>query len=254
MGDHKTFENGQTYIIAPDLFGNMEFTASQRVTYWSQVWRIRQFQQIGGVPVGVWREFRRLSAESIQHAPEVIREAYQAAQKIDSDNPTLAQQCDFARFIRAMGGPMCGRRAAIRLATRVESTQGRYELVDARRPVGVYLATQPHAVYESTRYEWTINGDRAGVAFAVPRTGVNKYTQPAKAEPANQPKNKILFPSFDADRSFDRTGARCVKQDHIAIYVRHRKRAPGAASPHLEHLREKYKDVHKAGSYTLLAI
>ena len=254
VGDHKTFENGQTYIIAPDLFGNMEFTASQRVTYWSQVWRIRQFQQIGGVPVGVWREFRRLSAESIQHAPEVIREAYQAAQKIDSDNPTLAQQCDFARFIRAMGGPMCGRRAAIRLATRVESTQGRYELVDARRPVGVYLATQPHAVYESTRYEWTINGDRAGVAFAVPRTGVNKYTQPAKAEPANQPKNKILFPSFDADRSFDRTGARCVKQDHIAIYIRHRKRAPGVPSPHLEHLREKYKDVHKAGSYTLLAI
>ena len=239
VGDHKVFENGQTYIIAPDLFGNMEFTASQRVTYWSQVWGIRQFQQIGGVPVGVWREFRRLSEESVRNAPEPIREAYQAAQKVESDNPAIAQRADFARFIRAMGGPTVGRQAAIQLAKRAEDVEGRYEQVEAHRPVGVYLVAQPHAVYESTRYRWTI--DRAGVALAVPRTGVNKYTQATQAPVAVAPENKKFTPSFNAGRSFDREGAPCARIDTETIYLHHKKRQPGGPSAHLAHLQRKYK-------------
>jgi hypothetical protein len=243
VGDHKTFENGQTYIIAPDLFGNMEFTASQRVTYWSQVWGIRQFQQIGGVPVGVWREFRRLSAESVRNAPEPICEAYQAAQKVESENPEIARRADFARFIRAMGGPTVGRLAAIKLATRDEDVEGRYEQVEMHRPVGVYLVAQSHVVYESTRYRWTI--ERAGVALAVPRTSVNKCTQHAKAEPAYQPKNKIPASSFDDGRSFHPdTGKPCIKVDQVGLYMRHKKRHPGAPSAHLTYLREKYRNPH----------
>ena len=246
VGDHKVFENGQTYIIAPDLFGNMEFTASQRVTYWSQVWGIRQFQQIGGVPVGVWREVRRLSAEAVQHAPEAIREAYQAAQKIESDNPAVAQQADYARFIWAMGGPQCGRHATIKLAKREESMKGRYELVDAHRPVGVYLAAQPHAVYESTRYQWTIDRAGAGVAFAVPRTGVNNCSRPTKAPAPYQPQNKNFVPAFYVGRNFDpATGAPCAKVDQVALYQRHKKRQAGAPSAHLLHLQRKYEEKHQ---------
>ena len=248
VGDHKAFEDGRTYIIATDLFGSMEFTASQRVTYWSQVWGIRQFQQIGGVPVGVWREFRRLSAESVRNAPEQIREAYQAAQKVESENPAIAQRADFARFIRAMGGPTVGRRAAIKLAMREESVTGRYEEVEAHRPVGVYLAAQPHAVYESTRYRWTIDRDGAGVALAVPRTGVNNCTPGASAPWTHikpTPKNKNFAPSFDAGRSFDQaTGAPAEKVDQTALYQRHKKRPPLSASAHLLHLQRKYPEGH----------
>lgn len=246
VGDHKAFEDGETYTIVPDLFGNMEFSASQRVTYWAQAHGIRQFQQIGGVPVGVWREFRRLSAKSVRNAPEPIREAYQAAQKVKSENPAIAQLADFARFIRAMGGPTVGRRAAIQLVKRVEGIEGRYEQVEAHRPVGVCLAAQPHVVYESTRYRWTIK--RRGLFLAVPWTGVNNCT-PGTSAPWTHIKptlkNKNLSPSFDAGRISDRNHARRAEVDHIAVYVRHRKRASGAPSAHLEYLREKYRDLHE---------
>lgn len=243
VGDHKVFENGSTYIIAPDLFGNMEFTASQRVTYWSQVWGIRQFQQIGGVPVGVWREVRRLSEESVRNAPAPIREAYQAAQKVESENPAIARRADYARFIWAMGGPTVGRLATIKLATRAESVVGRYEEVEAHRPVGVYLAAQPHAVYESTRYRWTI--DRAGVALAVPRTGVNNCSGAPWTRIKPITKNKNFAPAFDAGRSFHPdTGVPVTKVDQVAQYRAHKKRPPGAPSAHLLHLQRKYPEGH----------
>lgn len=240
--------------VGKDLFGNDAFESSQRVEAWAATWRVRQFQQIGGAPVGVWRELRRLHPEQESVSPgfalalDAVNITQRAESEIDPAHDIEQRETaahGWATYLHLQGGHRVKRAAQrLRILREQSGELGRYGEPVPPRAVGVQtVEVREHRVptmgwggnrhvtqrapqrveVESERSQWQI----------VPRGSVPVFQAQREAVRTWSPVNNCTGPADPQPRTlFMRPALRVTKRGRWATWDRGR--APKESNAHPE--------------------